>query len=148
MTRPYWMDDPAITGEHEIDIGLRPKPLVGRFVKGPIPLDCLVVVNRLPGKAWLMLLLIYHRTAMSSDRWVTLSRNLLKEFGVNREAKRRALRQLEAAGLIRTEQHRGYQTRMRLHPAKEAIEAWIKTLRKSEMVRKASCITMRWRKRT
>jgi DNA-binding GntR family transcriptional regulator len=61
-----------------------------------------------------MLLLIYHRTAMSSDRWVTLSRNLLEEFGVNREAKRRALRQLEAAGLIRTEQHRGYQTRMRL----------------------------------
>ena len=31
-----------------------------------------------------------------------------------REAKRRALRQLEAAGLIQTEQHRGYQTRMRL----------------------------------
>ena len=114
MTRPYWMDDPAITGEHEIDIGLRPKPMVGRFVKGPIPLDSLMVVNRLPGKAWLMLLLIYHRTAMSSDRWVTLSRNLLEEFGVNREAKRRALRQLEAAGLIRTEQHRGYQTRMRL----------------------------------
>jgi regulatory GntR family protein len=114
MTRPYWMNDPEITGEHEIDIGLRPKPMMGRFVKGPIPLDSLVVVNRLPGKAWLMLLLTYHRTAMSSDRWITLSRNLLEEFGVSREAKRRALRQLEAAGLVQTEQLKGYQTRMRL----------------------------------
>ena len=120
MAKPAWIeDDPFITGEHEVDIGLRYEPVVGRFVKGPIPLDCVVRAAQLPGKALCLLLLIYYRTGASGTEWVTIPRRLLNEAGINREAKRRALRQLKAAGMIHIKQTHGYQSQMRLSPVRK-----------------------------
>jgi hypothetical protein len=55
------MGDPQITGEHEIDIGLRKRPLRGLFIKGPLRLRELAPVARLPGKTLAVWLLIRHR---------------------------------------------------------------------------------------
>jgi hypothetical protein len=45
------MGDPEITGEHEIDVGLRRKSKKGSFVKGPLSLAELLPVVRMPGNA-------------------------------------------------------------------------------------------------
>jgi hypothetical protein len=119
VVKPAWIDDPDITGEHEVDIGLRRKPMVGRFVKGPIPLDRVVRAAQLPGKALCLLLLIYYRTGASGTEWVTIPRSLLDEVGINREAKRRALRHLEYIGMIHIKQTKGYQTKVRLRPVRK-----------------------------
>jgi hypothetical protein len=60
-----YMGDPDITGEHEIDNGLRPKPLRERFIKGPLVLAELLPVVRMPGKAIALWLLIRHRSDLN-----------------------------------------------------------------------------------
>ena len=36
--KPIWEDDPDITGEHKIDIGLHRRSIENFFIQGPIPL--------------------------------------------------------------------------------------------------------------
>jgi hypothetical protein len=55
------MGDPEITGEHEIDIGLRRRPLQEPFLMGPILLRELAPIAQMPGKALAVWLLIRHR---------------------------------------------------------------------------------------
>jgi hypothetical protein len=68
----------------------------------------LKVAAALPGKAYVLLTLIYYRQAVTfprramTNRRVTLPSMLLAEFGIGKNAKGRGLRQLENAGLIRT----------------------------------------------
>jgi DNA-binding MarR family transcriptional regulator len=78
-----------------------------RFLKGPILLAEIAAAARLPGQALAVLLAVYHRAAISRDSRVRLPRGLMQEFGVTKDAKARALRQLEAAGLIRVERRTG-----------------------------------------
>jgi DNA-binding MarR family transcriptional regulator len=54
----------------------------------------------LPGKALQVALAIRYRCAVERTRTVKLASALLRKFGLERDAKARALRQLEAAGLI------------------------------------------------
>ena len=61
-----------ITGEREIDIGLRRRPAEDFFVKGPIFLSDLIPVGALGGKTVLVWLLILHRATFSKSTWVTL----------------------------------------------------------------------------
>jgi hypothetical protein len=57
-----------ITGEREIDIGLRRRPAEDFFVKGPIFLSDLIPVGALGGKTVLVWLLIVHRVTFSNQR--------------------------------------------------------------------------------
>ena len=108
-----YMGDPLITGEHEIDVGLRPRQLRERFVKGPLLFRELSLVARMPGKALALWLLILHRSDLSRGKWVTLPSQLLAEFGIHKRAKAVALRHLDAAGLIKVQRPDGYMIKVK-----------------------------------
>jgi hypothetical protein len=86
----------------------------GRFLKGPIRLTDIAAASRLPGRALAVFLAIHHRVALTRNPVVALPQRLLAEFGVGKDAKARALRALEAAGLARVERQRGRQPKIRL----------------------------------
>jgi hypothetical protein len=109
-----YLGDPDITGEHEINIGLRRKPLKGKFLKGPLLLDELLPVARMPGKALTVWLLIRHRTDVNRGDWSTLPQRILREWGIGKDARADALRRLEQAGLIKIERPKGYMLKVKL----------------------------------
>ena len=59
-------------------------------------------------------MLIYRRTCVCKSRTVTLPGAELTEIGIGRETKRRALAQLEAAGLIQVERTSGHTAQVTL----------------------------------
>lgn len=79
----------------------------GRFLKGPVPISDIAAAARLVGKALPVFLAIRHRTDLTRKNDVTLPAGLMRELGVSKDAKARALRQLEAIGLIIVERERG-----------------------------------------
>ncbi len=108
------MGYPDITGEHEIEIGLRRTLLRERFLKGPITLSELLPVARMPGKALSLWLLIRYRTDLNSNQWAMLPRRLLVEWGISKNSKTDAARRLEQAGLIKVERQKGYMLKVRM----------------------------------
>ena len=101
--------------EIETDWSLKKRGRVqGRFLKGPIPFIHLTAGAKLPGHALTVLLAIYHQTALTRKDWVTLPKGLLSELGVSRDAKSRALSNLETAGIVEVTNDRGRPSRVRL----------------------------------
>jgi DNA-binding MarR family transcriptional regulator len=86
----------------------------GRFLKGPIAMPAISQASRLGGRALAVYLAIHHQTALTKKHTVTLPRALLNDLGVDKDAKARALKSLEATGLICTECHRGRSVRVSL----------------------------------
>src|SRR4051812_10771149 len=84
----------------------RSKPK-GRFLKGPIPLHVITTAAQLPGKALALYLAVQHRRDLGGRSTVTVPAALLREFGISRDAKARALRYLEEAGLVRVKRQVG-----------------------------------------
>ena len=108
----------GMTGEVEVEIGTtvsrtQSRP-TARFLKGPVPLVSLAVAARLPGKALAVYLAIVHRRDLTHEPTVTLPSTLLREFGVDRDSKARALRALDDAGLARVERTNGRAARITL----------------------------------
>ena len=95
-----WENDPDITGEYKIDIGLRRRPIEEFFIKGPIPVADYVLALKLGGKTAGVYMLIHHRTVYSRRRWITLPPYALEEWGISIDAKTDALKRLAQAGLI------------------------------------------------
>jgi DNA-binding MarR family transcriptional regulator len=85
-----------------------------RFLKGPIPLARLQQAATLPGKALATYLAVLHQRDLSGRVIVTLSAALLTSFGIDRDAKARALRALEQAGLIAVEHAPGRSARIKI----------------------------------
>ena len=104
-----------ITGEHEIDIGLRRRPAEDFFVKGPIFLSDLIPVGALGGKTVLVWLLILHRATFSKSTWVTLPTYILKEWKISVDAKVDALKRLEQIGMITVRRPGGGYLKVRLN---------------------------------
>ena len=75
---------------------------VGRkkFVKGPIPLEWLECAAKQPGQALTVGVAIWYLAGLTKSNTVRLSNRVLAGFGVERDAKRRAIRALESGGLI------------------------------------------------
>ncbi|WP_143198241.1 hypothetical protein [Bradyrhizobium sp. AS23.2] len=69
---------------------------------------------RLPGQALAAYLAIRHQCDLTRKATVTLPRALLEHFGIDKDAKARALKSLSAAGLIQVIQHRGKSARISL----------------------------------
>jgi hypothetical protein len=105
-----------ITGEVEIETSASRTRAhrTARFLKGPVSLQGIAQAACLPGKALAVYLAIHHRCDLESSRTITLPAMLLAQFGVNRNAKARALRHLERAGLVRVERKAGGATRISL----------------------------------
>ncbi len=79
----------------------------GRFLKGPVPMRDIAAASRLPGKALAVFLAVRHRADLTRSAAVKLPTSLMRELGVSKDAKARALHQLEAAGLVTVERKRG-----------------------------------------
>jgi hypothetical protein len=102
-----WENDPDITGEYKIDIGLRRRPIEEFFIKGPIPVADYVLALKLGGKTTGVYMLIHHRTVYSRRRWITLPPYALEEWGISIDAKTDALKRLAQAGLIPVKRPKG-----------------------------------------
>ena len=90
--------------EREVDTSWRKerrRRRASRYLKGPVPLALLQKAAPLPGKALALYLAIRHRFDLRRTPEVTLPADYLAAWGINKDAKRRSLATLEAAGLIR-----------------------------------------------
>ncbi|MFY9772007.1 MAG: hypothetical protein WBG18_27080 [Xanthobacteraceae bacterium] len=93
------------TGEtKDVDINtLEPEAKIpgGHFLKGPIPWSWIAASAALPGRALLVGLCLWRLAgAMKSDT-VSFGNSDLRQLGIRRATKSRALRALEGAGMIK-----------------------------------------------
>jgi hypothetical protein len=109
-----YMGDPDITGEHEIDIGLRKHPLREPFLKGPLLIRELQTVARMPGKALALWTLTRYRSDLNRGGWVTLPPRTLSEWGIGKDARQDGLQRLCEADLITIERPKGYMLNVKL----------------------------------
>lgn len=79
----------------------------GHFLKGPIPLEWLCTAARLPGRALHVGVLVWFRAGLTRSDTVHLPSALLAACGIDRDAKARALRALERAGLVTVRRSHG-----------------------------------------
>jgi hypothetical protein len=118
MVKVRYIGKPLPSGEREIDTGWRPqrKPRQ-RFLGGPIPVRQIATISQLPGKAFVLWLLIRYRIDLTGRPKVTLPSALLKECGIGKDAKAGELRRLAEAGEIEVERRPGHSARATLlHP--------------------------------
>ncbi len=87
-----------------------------RFFYGSVPHSIISLVSPLPGKALATYLAIWDRTKLDgTGKPITLPNAFaLDPWGVNRHAKARALRSLEAVGLIHVQRSPGRAPRIML----------------------------------
>jgi len=78
-----------------------------RFLKGPIPLPWLEEAARLPGKSLHAGVALWYAAGLTKSASVPLSNIAGLHFGLDRNAKYRALSWLEGAGLVRVERKLG-----------------------------------------
>ena len=77
------------------------------FVKGPIPMEWLRRAAILGGKVLHVSLLLWFRVGCEKSVTVRLTQSHCNLFGLSRHAVYRALKSLEAAGLVTVSRHRG-----------------------------------------
>ncbi len=78
-----------------------------RFLKGPIPLPWLEEAARLPGKSLHAGVALWYAAGLTKSASVPLRNIAGLHFGLDRNAKYRALSWLEGAGLVRVERKVG-----------------------------------------
>ena len=78
-----------------------------RFLKGPVPLPWLMQAARLPGKTLEVGVVLWFLSGLTKNHVVKLSNHILREFGVDRHAKYRALKHLVYARLVSVSQQQG-----------------------------------------
>jgi hypothetical protein len=93
------------------DPALLPRSRRGRqFLHGPLDWGEICQVASVSREALPVWLLIHHRRKLTGELWITLPARELTRLRVDRTAKRRALKVLEAEGLIRAQRTRGHTT--------------------------------------
>jgi DNA-binding transcriptional ArsR family regulator len=83
--------------------GRRASPIRGKFIAGPIDVSWVVQASRLGGKALIVGLALWYLKKLRQADTFIVSNLMLQEWDVQPDAKTRALRKLEKAGLIRIE---------------------------------------------
>ena len=78
-----------------------------RFLLGPVPWAWVQRAAQLPGKPLHVGIALYQRAGMEKSDTVKLSNGVLEDMGVDRYAKRRALKDLEKAGLVSVKRRHG-----------------------------------------
>jgi len=73
----------------------------GHFVRGPIPLSWISKAAHLPGKSLNAGLACWYLMYLKKSNKFKLSNIVANKFGLNKDSKLRALKNLEDAGLIR-----------------------------------------------
>jgi DNA-binding MarR family transcriptional regulator len=80
---------------------------LAKFLKGPIPWSWIEQASRLSGKSLAVGLCLWRLASATKFKTVKLSNSEVAALGIDRHAKTRALKKLEAAGLIEVIHHRG-----------------------------------------
>jgi len=71
------------------------------FLKGPVPLDWLMIASKLPGKSCQVGNVLWYLAGLNNSvPTIKLTQTILNKFGINRHCKYRALQSLEQAKLI------------------------------------------------
>src|SRR5262249_18028139 len=78
-----------------------------RYLNGPVPLSWLKAAARLPGRSLHVGLVLWYAARLSGSADVHLSNTLCLRFGLDRNAKYRALRALGDARLVTVRNTRG-----------------------------------------
>ena len=94
-------DGPRLQGDTRQ--GRRPSPIKGKFIKGPMDVAWVCQASHLGVKALLVGIALWHLRGLRHADTFIVSNLMLQDWGVQPDAKRRALRVLEKAGLIRVE---------------------------------------------
>ena len=84
----------------------RPSPTRGKFITGPIDVPWVCSASRLGVKALLVGLALWHLKGLRKADTFVVSNLMVRDWSIEPDAKRRGLRALEMAGLIRV-QRRG-----------------------------------------
>jgi hypothetical protein len=77
------------------------------FLKGPVPLPWLEQAAKLPGKSLHVGIAVWYASGLTRSRRISLSNIAGLRFGLDRNAKYRALGWLEGAGLVAVERKLG-----------------------------------------
>jgi DNA-binding MarR family transcriptional regulator len=81
---------------------------LGRFIKGPLPLNWLIRAGQLPGKSLHVGLVLWYQAGLTKSTEVRCPMSMLtKQMAVSRHSVYRALVALEKAALITVERHPG-----------------------------------------
>jgi hypothetical protein len=80
--------------------GRRPSPVQGKFIAGPIDVSWVCQAAQLGRTALLVGLALWHLRGLRRTDSFIVSNLMLKDWGVQPDAKRRSLLKLECAGLI------------------------------------------------
>jgi hypothetical protein len=83
--------------------GRRASPVRGKFISGPVDVSWLCQASRLGVTTLLVGLTLWYIRGLRKTNTFQVSNIMLEEWGVQADAKRRALRKLERAGLIAVE---------------------------------------------
>jgi hypothetical protein len=83
--------------------GRRSSPIKGKFIAGPIDVSWVCRASRLGVKALLVGMALWHIRGLRKAETFIVSNLMLQEWGILPDAKRRALRALEGARLIKVE---------------------------------------------
>ena len=90
---------PAVVAEKKVELTTVRARRSRQFIP-PVPMEWFRRACRLPGKAVVVALAAWYRSKRQGSATVVLSQAGLSELGVSRQAKYRALRRLEEAGLV------------------------------------------------
>ena len=83
--------------------GRRASPIRGKFIAGPIDVQWMVQARPLGATALLVGLALWYLKKLRQNDTFIVSNLMLQEWKIQPDAKTRALRALERAGLIRVE---------------------------------------------
>jgi DNA-binding transcriptional ArsR family regulator len=83
--------------------GRRVSPIRGKFIAGPVDVSWVCLASQIGVKALLVGLALWHIKGLRKTDTFIISNLMLREWGIAPDAKSRALRALEKAGLIRIE---------------------------------------------
>lgn len=92
------------------------------YLRGPIRMKEIQAAAKLPGPCLAVLLAVHHRHAITKQSAVTLPSGLLSDFGIDKNAKMRALRRLELANLIRVTRTAGKSALIELVPMRRIAQ--------------------------
>ena len=84
--------------------GRKVSPVKGKFIAGPIPVSSMRHASKLGVKTLLVGLALWHIKGLRKTNTFIVSNLMLRNLGIQADAKGRALRKLERAGLIIVEQ--------------------------------------------
>ena len=83
--------------------GRRTSPIRGKFIAGPVDVKWVCRASRLGVKTLLVGLVLWHLKGLRKADTFVVSNLMVRDWGIEPDAKRRALRKLEKIGLIRIE---------------------------------------------